>query len=87
MTTAELEDDLENLEIDYSDIEARYAVDVHESLDDVIVIDGVPVVTTAREQRLLEAIAKVFRQKAGLEVDLANMQLPYGEDGNSKGCV
>ncbi len=84
-TIEELQASLDNLDIDYSDIETRYAVDVHESLDDVIVIDGVPVVGKDREEKLKETIAKRFKQTAGLNVDVQSMNLPYGDDGQSKG--
>ncbi|KDN45875.1 eukaryotic translation initiation factor 3 subunit B [Tilletiaria anomala UBC 951] len=86
-SNATLEDQFEDLEIDYSDIEAKYAVDVHETLDDVIVIDGVPSVGKDREAKLLETVAKRFKQYAGLDVNIASMQLPYDDDGKSKGYM
>ena len=82
---AAIQENLEDLEIDYSDIEAKYQVDVHESLDDVIVIDGVPVITKDREAKLLETIAKRFQRDAGLNVDVASMRLPYDDQGKTKG--
>ena len=58
-----------------------------ESLDDVIIIDGVPVITEAKQQRLFETIAKRFRTQADIDVPFENMHIPYGEDGNSKGYI
>jgi len=74
-------------DIDYSDIEAKYAVPLDEGLENVIVINGVPVITEAKEQRLLEAIQKRFRTYANIEMDLASIHLPYADNGESKGYV
>lgn len=74
-------------DIDYSDIEAKYAVPLDEGLENVIVINGVPVITEAKEQRLLEAIQKRFRTYANLELDLASIHLPYADNGESRGYV
>lgn len=63
----------------------RYAVRFDEGLDDVIVIDGVPVVDESRQQKLFETVQKRFKTQAGIEVDLEGMHIPYGEDGKSKG--
>ncbi|PKI82384.1 Translation initiation factor 3 subunit b [Malassezia vespertilionis] len=74
-------------ELDYSDIEAKYHVPLDESLDNVIIIHGVPVITPAKEQRLVEAIQKRFRTQAELEVPLEYFHIPYGDGGESKGYV
>ena len=63
----------------------RYAVPFDEGLDHVIVIDGVPVVDSAKQQRLFETIQKRFKSQTGLQVDISGFHLPYAEDGNSKG--
>lgn len=80
--------------IDYSDIEAkyvrqltRYAVPYDESLDNVIIIDGVPIITQAKQQRLFETIQKRFHTNAEVHMPIENMHIAYGDDGNSKGCV
>lgn len=72
-------------DIDYSDIEAKYAVPFDDSLENVIIINGVPVITSAKQQKLFEAIQKRFRTQAGLEVPLECMHIPYGDSGESKG--
>ena len=74
-------------DIDYSDIEAKYAVPLDEGLENVIVINGVPVITEAKEQRLLEAIQKRFRTYANIELDLASIHMLYADNGESKGYV
>ncbi|WFD31262.1 Translation initiation factor 3 subunit b [Malassezia sp. CBS 17886] len=74
-------------DLDYSDIEAKYAVDMNESLDNVVIISGVPIVTAAKQQRLFEAVQKRFYTHAELDVPLECMHIPYGDDGESKGYI
>lgn len=74
-------------DIDFSDIEAKYAVPLDEGLDNVVVVNGVPVITDAKEQRLLEAVQKRFRTHAELDVPLSAMHVPYGDNGESKGYL
>lgn len=74
-------------DIDFSDIEAKYEMHMDEGLDNVIVINGVPIVTSAKEQRLFEAIQKRFRTQANIDVSLDAMHIPYKEDGESKGYI
>ena len=54
-----MEPAFDEADIDYSDIEAAYDVQMDESLDNVVVINGVPIVTAAKEQRLFEVIQKL----------------------------
>lgn len=74
-------------DIDYSDIEAKYAVPLDEGLENVIVVNGVPIITSSKEQRLFEAIQKRFRTHADLDVSLDAMHISYGENGESKGYI
>lgn len=57
-----------------------------EGLDNVIIVSGVPIITEAKQQRLFEVIQKRFRTYADVDVAFENMHLPYGENGESKGC-
>lgn len=82
-----MEPAFDEADIDYSDIEAAYDVQMDESLDNVVVINGVPIVTAAKEQRLFEVIQKRFRTHANLDVELSAMHMPYKEDGESKGYI
>lgn len=63
----------------------RYAVRFDEGLDDVLVVDNVPVIGPERQQKLLETIAKRFKSHAGIDISVENIHVPYGEDGQSKG--
>ncbi|PWN87706.1 translation initiation factor eIF-3b [Acaromyces ingoldii] len=78
---------IDDEDIDFSDIEAKYAVRFDEGLDDVIVVDNVPIIGQDRQQRLFETIVKRFKSHAGIDVDVAGMHIPYGEDGQSKGYM
>ena len=82
-----MEPAFDEADIDYSDIEAAYDVQMDESLDNVVVINGVPIVTAAKEQRLFEVIQKRFRTHANLDIELSAMHMPYKEDGESKGYI
>lgn len=74
-------------DIDYSDIEAKYEVPFDDSLDNVIIINGIPVITSAKQQKLFEAIQKRFRTQAEIEVPLECMHIQYGDSGESKGYI
>ncbi|PWN47621.1 translation initiation factor eIF-3b [Violaceomyces palustris] len=78
---------LEDEDIDFTDIEQKYALRFDEGLDDVILVDGVPVINQSRQQRLFETIQKRFKSHAGIHVDLEGMHIPYGPDGESKGYI
>ncbi|TPX48254.1 hypothetical protein SeLEV6574_g02149 [Synchytrium endobioticum] len=47
-------------EPDYSDIEARYRVEMPSGFDRIVVVDGVPIVDEIKEQKLLNVLRKVF---------------------------
>ncbi|KAK0554742.1 Translation initiation factor 3 subunit b [Tilletia horrida] len=79
----------DELDIDYSDIEAKYTIKFDEGLDDVIVLDNVPVIIKSKEAKLFSAIQKRFASHAGLTIDPANIHMPYNdgpeEEAESKG--
>ncbi|KAG9076333.1 Translation initiation factor 3 subunit b, partial [Ceratobasidium sp. UAMH 11750] len=76
---------VDDLGIDYSDIEAKYAVVSDEGFDNVLVIDGVPVIDSSREGRLFSKIQKDFGRK-GAPVKEGGLHMPYDEStGKSKG--
>lgn len=79
--------DIDDADIDFSDIENKYAVRFDEGLDDVVVIDNVPVVGKEREQKLLETIVKRFKSHAGIDIEVENFHVPYGDDGQTKGYI
>jgi len=50
-------------EIDFSDIDEKYHVESDDGFDNVIVVDGVPVIDRSKLDRLLTKIAKDFTKK------------------------
>ncbi|CAL1700106.1 unnamed protein product [Somion occarium] len=79
-------DDLED-DIDYSDIEAKYQVEYDEGLDNVVVVDGVPVIDESKAEKLLARVAKEFSKK-GAPVKVDNMIIPWDEKtGKSRGFI
>ncbi|KAG8769981.1 Translation initiation factor 3 subunit b, partial [Ceratobasidium sp. 428] len=78
---------VDDLGIDYSDIEAKYAVAFEEGFDNVLVIDGVPAIDNSREGRLFAKIQKDFGRK-GAPVKDGGLYMPYDEStGKSKGYI
>lgn len=76
----------DDLDIDYSDIEERYRVRLQDSFDNLIVVDGAPVVEQSRREKLLKAIASTFTKK-GIPVTEAKIEMPEDDEKRSKGCV
>lgn len=64
---------------------ARYCVDLDDNLDNLIVVDGVPVIDKSKLERLLAKISKEFTKK-GAPVKPENIFVPWDEStGKSKG--
>jgi hypothetical protein len=45
----------------------------------------VPVVDDSKKERLFDTLKKRFRTQTGLDVDVGNFHMPFGEDEKSKG--
>ncbi|OSX59511.1 hypothetical protein POSPLADRAFT_1067238 [Postia placenta MAD-698-R-SB12] len=74
-------------EIDYSDIEAKYQVQYEEGFDNILVVDGVPVIDKSKLSRLLDKIAKEFSRK-GASIKSDDISVPWDDStGKSKGFV
>ncbi|OJT11372.1 Eukaryotic translation initiation factor 3 subunit B [Trametes pubescens] len=74
-------------EIDYSDIEAKYQVEYDESFDNILVVDGVPIIDKAKLEKLLQKIAKDFSRK-GCPIKPDNITVPWNDAaGKSKGYL
>lgn len=73
--------------IDYSDIEAKYQVCVNEGFDNVLFVDGAPIVDDSKLERLLAKMAKEFVRK-GAPVRPDDFFVPWDNKTNkSKGYV
>ncbi|PCH40766.1 translation initiation factor eIF-3b [Wolfiporia cocos MD-104 SS10] len=73
--------------IDYSDIEAKYQVQYEEGFDNILLVDGIPVVDKSKLEKLLAKIAKEFTRK-GAPIKPENITVPWDEaKGKSKGII
>lgn len=65
----------------------RFAVDAQQGVENVIVVDNVPIVDESKKQRLVERLRQVFdRAGAGIEED--HISMPWDDEkGTNKGCV
>ncbi|KIJ45291.1 hypothetical protein M422DRAFT_67411 [Sphaerobolus stellatus SS14] len=72
--------------IDYSDIEERYRVEQTEGFDNLLVVDGVPIIDKSKLEKLVAKISKEFSRK-GAKISPENITVPFGDDGKSKGFI
>ncbi|KZT70337.1 translation initiation factor eIF-3b [Daedalea quercina L-15889] len=73
--------------IDYSDIENKYKVKFEEGFDNILLVDGVPIIDEAKRGKLLDKIAKEFGRK-GAPIKTADISVPWNDtNGKSKGFV
>ena len=71
-------------QLDFSDIEEKYQIQVPKNFDHLIVVDNVPIVDSAKEEKLLNVIRKMFKPFALIKDDALTM--PKDEKtGKSKG--
>ncbi|KAJ3270097.1 Translation initiation factor 3 subunit b [Terramyces sp. JEL0728] len=73
----------EDYELDFSDIEAKYAVDVPTTFDNIVVVDNVPVVDETKEEKLLKVIKKIFSSAGAIK----DITMPKNPNGKSKGFL
>lgn len=65
----------------------RFNVVADESFDNLVVLDGVPIIDTSRREKLLTKISKEFA-KRGSTISASNMTVPWDDAiGKSKGYV
>lgn len=65
----------------------RFNVVADESFDNLVVLDGVPIIDTSRREKLLTKISKEFA-KRGSTISANNMTVPWDDaTGKSKGYV
>ena len=70
-------------ELDYSDIEAKYAVPPPPEINNVILIDNAPKVDSSKEEKLLSKIRQVFQNIEVIKPD--GIYMPKDDSGMSKG--
>ncbi|GAA5892012.1 hypothetical protein JCM5296_004661 [Sporobolomyces johnsonii] len=76
-----------NDDIDYSDLEQRFATEYVSPLDSVVVLDGAPIVGQDKADRLLKAVAKASQKEAAISLAPDQIEMPTDEQGQSKGFM
>ncbi|PLW18449.1 hypothetical protein PCANC_15777 [Puccinia coronata f. sp. avenae] len=80
------DDDESDLEIDYTDIEERFRPKFQDTFDNLIVVEGAPIVDEAKRGRLVKAIVSTFAKK-DLKINEANIEMPLDQNNQSKGYL
>ncbi|KAF9056272.1 translation initiation factor eIF-3b [Panaeolus papilionaceus] len=79
--------DLNDEGIDYSDIEAKYQVQYDEGFDNILVVDGVPLIDKSKLEKLLAKVCKEFGKK-GVSIKPDDIYMPWDNaTGKSKGFM
>ncbi|KAI0313548.1 translation initiation factor eIF-3b [Amylostereum chailletii] len=74
-------------DIDYSDIEEKYQVRLQEGFDNIIVVDGVPVIDKSKLDRLLSKVTKEFTRK-GAAIKVDDIAVPWNDaTGKNNGYI
>ncbi|GAA6061251.1 hypothetical protein JCM10212_000692 [Sporobolomyces blumeae] len=74
-------------DLDYSDLEQKYASEYVSPLDSVVILDGAPVVGSDKADRLLKAITKSASKEASIAIQASQIEMPTDKDGQSKGFM
>ncbi|POW06563.1 hypothetical protein PSHT_10300 [Puccinia striiformis] len=80
------DDDESDLEIDYTDIEERFRPKFQDTFDNLIVVEGAPVVDESKRGRLIKAIISTFAKK-DLKISEEKIEMPLDPNNQSKGFV
>ncbi|KDR85099.1 hypothetical protein GALMADRAFT_233724 [Galerina marginata CBS 339.88] len=74
-------------DIDYTDIENKYQVQYDDGFDNLLVVDGIPIIDKSKLERLLTKVVKEFSKK-GVSVKADDMYMPWDNaSGKSKGFM
>ncbi|KAJ9063008.1 Translation initiation factor 3 subunit b [Entomophthora muscae] len=68
-------------EIDFSDLEAKYSLELEESFDNIIVVDGLPKVDEAKFDKLLSVVQKIFKKYGTIKPEGLSMPQHKDKDG------
>jgi translation initiation factor 3 subunit B len=77
------EEEFDEDEIDYSDLQEQYSVQLDEGFDTFVVIDGLPQVPAESVERLRNFLLKKLRSAGKAKED--GVFMPLGENGMSEG--
>lgn len=74
-------------ELDFSDIEAKYRVDFDDGFDNVIAVDGVPIIDRSKLDKLLAKISKEFSRR-GAVIKPDDIYVPWDDNAaKTKGFI
>ena len=76
------EDYDEEEELDFSDLNERFEVQLESGLDAFVVIDGLPIVTEESKPKLIKFLKRKLDPVGKVKED--SIYMPLGEDGNSE---
>ncbi|OCF37588.1 eukaryotic translation initiation factor 3 subunit B [Kwoniella heveanensis CBS 569] len=75
------------LEEGYAEIEEKYAVDTQQGLENVLVVDNIPVVDEGKKQKLVDRLRQLFA-KAGAPIEEESVNMPWDKEaGTNKGFI
>ncbi|ODV69725.1 translation initiation factor eIF-3b [Hyphopichia burtonii NRRL Y-1933] len=84
---SEFEDiDINLDELDFSDLEERYAVNPHFGLDNYVVVDGAPIAPESKADKLTLVLKKLFKTVGNVVEGDEGVYMPI-EDGKTKGFL
>ena len=72
------------MDIHRNDGHARYKVTLVEGFENVLVVDGVPIIDKSKLERLVSKITKEFTRK-GASIKPDAISMPWDASGKSKG--
>jgi translation initiation factor 3 subunit B len=74
--------DIDDSQIDYSDLHEQFEVQLDEGLDTFVVIDGLPKVNEEAKEKLVKFLLRKLNTVAKAK---EGVYMPMGEDGQSEG--
>jgi translation initiation factor 3 subunit B len=78
---SEEEDEIDEEEIDFSDLRERFEVQLEQGLDGFVVVDGLPEVTEETRPKLTKFLLRKLNGVGRTRED--SIHMPIGEDGKS----
>jgi translation initiation factor 3 subunit B len=77
------EDEYDDEDLDFSDLQEKYQVQLQQGLDTFVVADGLPKVTAEQKPRLIKFLLRKLNDVGKTREDLVYM--PVGESGQTDG--
>ena len=71
-------------ELSFDDIYAKLMVDVNESYDNIVIIDGIPIIGEDKLAKLLKVLKKSISSKTSIDLEDDQLFMPF-IDSQSQG--